>query len=128
MSDHKIVITDIDIKVKSKKSVPGKIYIYKRANTYVINQHLDKVNTVFTNNSKTNSIQECWEEIKLIKKTVNLNLDESHQNYTCISQLLEVGEAEERKTPVVLATHKIKEKRLMWKSNTQFKRKNYGRQ
>jgi hypothetical protein len=28
----------------------------------VINQHLDKENTVFTNNAKTNSIQESWEE------------------------------------------------------------------
>jgi hypothetical protein len=56
MSDHKKVITDINIKVKSK-SVPGKIYIYnnKKANMNVINQHLDKENIVFTNNSKTNS-------------------------------------------------------------------------
>jgi hypothetical protein len=38
----------------------------------------------------------------------------------------------ERKTPVVgkkvFAMHKIKEKRLMWNSNTQFKRKNNERQ
>ena len=61
----------------------------------VINQHLDKENTVFTNNSKTNSIQKCWEEFKLIKTKLN----ESHQN--CISQLLEVDEAGKRKTPVV---------------------------
>jgi hypothetical protein len=79
----------------------------------VINQHLDKENIVFTNNSKTNSIQGSWEEFKLIRKTVSSKLDESHQNY--ISQLLEVGEAGERKTPVVLAMHKLKEKRLMWK-------------
>ena len=45
----------------------------------------------FTNNSKTNSIQGCWEESKLIKTKLN----ESHQN--CISQLLEVDEAGERK-------------------------------
>jgi hypothetical protein len=46
MSDHKIVITDINIKVKSKKSVPGKIYIYnnRKANMNVINQHVDKEN------------------------------------------------------------------------------------
>ena len=54
MSDHKIVITDINIKAKSKKSVPGKVYIYnnKKANMNVIKQHLDKENTVFTNNAK----------------------------------------------------------------------------
>jgi hypothetical protein len=48
MSDNKIVITDINIKVKSK-SVPGKVYIYnnKKANMIVINQHLDKENIVF---------------------------------------------------------------------------------
>jgi hypothetical protein len=45
----------------------------------------------FTNNSKTNSIQGCWGESKLIKTKLN----ESHQN--CISQLLEVDEAGERK-------------------------------
>jgi hypothetical protein len=51
MSDHKIVITDINIKVKSM-SVPGKIYIYnnRKANMNVINQHLEKENIVFTNN------------------------------------------------------------------------------
>jgi hemerythrin-like domain-containing protein len=38
----------------------------------VINQHVDKENNVFfTNNSKTNRIQENWEELKLIRKTVN---------------------------------------------------------
>ena len=100
MSDHKKVITDINIKVKSK-SVPGKIYIYnnRKANMNVINQHLDKENIVFTNNAKTNSIQESWEEFKLIRKTVNSKLDESHQNY--ISELLEVYKDGERKTPVV---------------------------
>ena len=61
----------------------------------VINQHVDKENTVFNNNSKTNSIQKCWEEFKLIKTKLN----ESHQNH--ILQLLEVDEAGERKTPVV---------------------------
>ena len=64
----------------------------------VINQHLDKENIVFTNNTKTNSIEESWEEFKLIRKRVNSKLDESHQNY--ISQLLEVDEDGERKTPV----------------------------
>jgi hypoxanthine phosphoribosyltransferase len=39
------------------------------------------------------------QEFKLIRKTVNSKLDESHQNY--ISQLLEVDEDGERKTPVV---------------------------
>ena len=99
MSDNKIVITDINIKVKSK-SVPGKVYIYnnKKANMIVINQHLDKENIVFTNNAKENSIQESWEEFKLIRKTVNSKLDESHQNY--ISELLEVDKDGERKTPV----------------------------
>jgi hypothetical protein len=43
----------------------------------VINQHLDKENIVFTNNSKTNSIQGSWEEFKLIRKTVSSKLDES---------------------------------------------------
>ena len=74
MSDHKRVITDINTKVISKKSVLGKVYIYnnKKANMNVINQHVDKENNVFfTNNSKTNSIQENWEELKLIRKTVN---------------------------------------------------------
>ena len=74
MSDHKIVITDINTKVISKKSVLGKVYIYnnKKANMNVINQHVDKENNVFfTNNSKTNRIQENWEELKLIRKTVN---------------------------------------------------------
>ena len=61
----------------------------------VINQHLDKENNVFTNNAKTNSIQESWDEFKLIKTKLN----ESHQN--CISQLLEVDEAGERKKPAV---------------------------
>ena len=58
MSDHKIVITDINIKAKSKKSVPVKVYIYnnKKATVNVINQHVDQENNVFTNNSKTNSI------------------------------------------------------------------------
>ena len=56
----------------------------------VIYQHLDKENIVLTNNAKTNSIQESWEEFKLIRNTVNSKLDESHQNY--ISQLLEVDE------------------------------------
>ena len=41
-----------------------------------INQHLDKENIVFTNNSKTNSIQGSWEEFKLIRKTVSSKLDE----------------------------------------------------
>jgi hypothetical protein len=45
--------------------------------------------------SKIVSIQRCWEESKLIKTKLN----ESHQN--CISQLLEVDEAGERKTSVV---------------------------
>ena len=81
------------------KSVPGKVYMYNRkANMNVINQHLDKENNVVTNNSKTNSIQESWEEFKLIRKTVNSRLDESHQNY--ISELLEVDKDGERKTPV----------------------------
>jgi hypothetical protein len=125
MSDHKKVITDINIKVKSK-SVPGKIYIYNNrsqyecnqptstfqfwfvrhificekdtncwfsasaflllssiifpfehqeryifttteANMNVINQHLDKENIVFTNNSKTNSIQESCEVLAINK-------------------------------------------------------------
>jgi hemerythrin-like domain-containing protein len=68
------------------------MYIYnnKKANMNVINQHLDKENNVFTNNSKTNSIQESWEEFKLIRKTVNSKLDASDQNY--ISQLLEIDE------------------------------------
>ena len=96
----------------------------------VINQHLDKENIVFTNNAKTNSIQESWEEFKLIRKTVNSKLDESHQNY--ISELLEVDKDGERKTPVIghlfLAINIFKEKRLMWNSNTQFKWKNNGRQ
>jgi hypothetical protein len=30
MSDHKIVITDINIKTKPKKTVPRKVYIYKK--------------------------------------------------------------------------------------------------
>jgi hypothetical protein len=47
----------------------------------VIIQHLDQENIVFTNNAKENSIQESWEEFKLIRKTVNSKLDESHQNY-----------------------------------------------
>ena len=49
MSDHKIVITDINTKVISKKSVLGKVYIYnnKKANMNVINQHVDKENNVF---------------------------------------------------------------------------------
>jgi hypothetical protein len=71
----------------------------------VINQHLDKENIVFTNNSKTNSIQGSWEEFKLIRKTVSSKLDESHQNY--ISQLLEVGEAGERKTLSVISSPSI---------------------
>jgi hypothetical protein len=50
--------------------------------------YLDKENNVFTNNSKTNSIQESWEEFKLIRKTAISKLDESHQNY--ISQLLDL--------------------------------------
>ena len=100
MSDHKI--TDINIKVKPKKSVPVKVYIYnnRKANMNVINQHVDKENTVFTNNSKTNRIQESLEEFKLIRKTVNSKLDESHQNY--ISELLEVDKDGERKTPVIV--------------------------
>ena len=41
-------------------TVPRKVYIYKKVNMNGINQHLDKENiNVFTNNSKTNSIQEC---------------------------------------------------------------------
>ena len=67
MSNHKIVMTDINTKVISKKSVLGKVYIYnnKKANMNVINQHVDKENNVFlTNNSKTNSIQECWGKFK----------------------------------------------------------------
>ena len=64
-----------------------------------INQHLDKENNVVTNNSKTNSMQESWEEFKLIRKRVNLKLNESHQNY--ILQLLEVDEDGERKTYIV---------------------------
>jgi hypothetical protein len=66
MSDHKVVITDINIKTKPRKTVPRKVYIYKKANMNGINQHLDKENNVFTNNSKTNSIQECWGEFKEI--------------------------------------------------------------
>ena len=53
----------------------------------------------FTNNSKTNSIQESWEEFELIRKIINSKLDESHQSY--ISQLLEVDKDGERKTPVI---------------------------
>jgi hemerythrin-like domain-containing protein len=47
MSDHKIVITDINIKTKPKKTVPRKVYIYKKANMNGINQHLDKENKMF---------------------------------------------------------------------------------
>jgi hemerythrin-like domain-containing protein len=42
-------------------------YVYKKVNMNGINQHLDKENiNVFTNYSKTNSIQECWGEFKEI--------------------------------------------------------------
>ena len=48
-------------------TVPRKAYAYKKVNMNGINQHLDKENiNVFTNYSKTNSIQECWGEFKEI--------------------------------------------------------------
>lgn len=82
------------------------------------------------NKAKRTNNETHWEEFKQIRKRVKSKLDESHQNY--ISQLFVVDEDGERKTPVVgkqvFAMHKIKEKRLMWNSNTQFKRKNNGRQ
>ncbi|CAG2212437.1 unnamed protein product [Mytilus edulis] len=155
MSDHSIVITDINLKAKTKKQVPRKVYIYKKGNMNGINEQLDKELNNFIQKANTSTIQECWndfkdilshaiisniptkilstrwnvpwinreiktmirkkqrvynkakrtnnekhwEEFKLLRKTVKTKLEEAHQNY--ISQLLEVDEEGERKTPVV---------------------------
>jgi hemerythrin-like domain-containing protein len=47
----------------------------QKANMNGINQHLDKENNVFTNNSKTNSIQECWGEFKeILSQAITTNI------------------------------------------------------
>lgn len=64
-------------------TVPRKVYIYKKANMNGIDQHLDKENiNVFTNYSKTNSIQECWGEFKeILSQAIATNIPT-----TCLHQ------------------------------------------
>ncbi|XP_071153782.1 uncharacterized protein [Mytilus edulis] len=64
MSDHSIVITDINLKAKKKKQVPRKVYIYKKGNMNGINEQLDKELNNFIQKANTSTIQECWNDFK----------------------------------------------------------------
>ncbi|CAC5414279.1 unnamed protein product [Mytilus coruscus] len=87
MRDHSIVITDINLKAKTKKQVPRKR-----------DQNNDQKKQRVFNKAKRTNNETHWEEFKRLRKTVKSQLEEAHQNY--ILQILEVDEEGERKTPV----------------------------
>ncbi|KAL3860299.1 hypothetical protein ACJMK2_010438 [Sinanodonta woodiana] len=74
ISDHDIIITDIDTKVQCNKTPTRKCYVYKNANWDIINKDLQELKTIIEN-KLNESVQEIWNTFKSnLFRTMDANI------------------------------------------------------
>ena len=66
MSDHDLVVTDLNIQIKAKKVFPRKVLLYQKGDMDSLKAKLNENFPNFNVNSANNTIEECWSDFKNI--------------------------------------------------------------
>ena len=64
ISDHAMVVTDIDIIPKHIKQNPRKIYIFSKANWENIFDDMDQLSSEITNSPASSTVKDLWDTFK----------------------------------------------------------------
>jgi hypothetical protein len=64
MSDHSLVLFDVNARQTRTKKPPHKVFLYKKANTQGMNDDLLKAQSTYFQKCNHNSVQQNWEFIK----------------------------------------------------------------
>ena len=75
ISDHAMVVTDIDIIPQNIKQKPRKIYIFSKANLDNIFDDMDQLSSEFTNSPASSSMEELWDTFKTgVEQSIDKNI------------------------------------------------------
>ena len=66
MSDHRVVIADLDLKAKLNKKKPRKVYLYKKGNMCGVRQQLTQCFPQFNDEQSDSSVEDAWSAFKTI--------------------------------------------------------------